>query len=135
MVRSTGLEPAHLAAYAPQACGRWFSHPYKSSDLPITTKSWDGSHRALGNPQKHPDFSPDVPSMFQNFGAPVKQRPEKEPEPQWPECHSLMEWAEQMFRRGYPAIVLNVVKTLPPEHRKKYKDLFERIKSEKEAAR
>lgn len=44
-----------------------------------------------------------------------------------------MEWAEAMFRRGYPAIVLNVVKTLPEWARPKYKALYERIQAEKKA--
>ena len=61
----------------------------------------------------------------------MKARREKEPEPQWPECHSLMEWARQMFERGFPQIVLNVVKTLPPEARAKYKALYDQVRAEK----
>lgn len=61
----------------------------------------------------------------------MKPPREKPKEPEWTECPTLMEWAERMFREGYPQIVAMMARTLPLEQRKRFKDLYERIKAEK----
>jgi hypothetical protein len=45
---------------------------------------------------------------------------------------SMEEWVESMLRQGYTAIVSMMIKTLPESKKERYREIYRKIKEEKE---